>query len=265
MTFFRSALSIGLFLLIACFCASGITAEAPADTAEMKVQELHAGGDKQKHYFVIQHSADAPAEGWRLLFVLPGGSGDAQFHPFVTRIAKHAVPNNYLVVQLAAPVWTPEQAQNLVWPLDRKLAREIKFSTPEFFQAVRKEVSAKYKVDSRYLFTLTWSSSGPVGYALSLDPKSGVTGTFVAMSVFQPRNLPSLTAAKGHRYFIYHSAQDFIPITQAETARDSLQQAGAKVQFQTYQGGHGWHGNIFGDIRSGIQWLEQEAGRASQR
>ncbi|HRJ07308.1 MAG TPA: hypothetical protein PK490_07270 [Prosthecobacter sp.] len=35
-------------------------------------------------------------------------------------------------------------------------------------------------------------------YALLLFPKAGVTGTFVAMSVFYPSTLPSLAAAKGH-------------------------------------------------------------------
>jgi hypothetical protein len=74
------------------------------------------------------------------------------------------------------------------------------------------------------------------GYEFSLLPKSGITGTFVAMSIFQPAALPALTAAKGHPYFIYHSPQDFIPIAQPEAARDALRKAGAIVEFQTYEG-----------------------------
>ena len=89
----------------------------------------------------------------------------------------------------------------------------------------------------------------------------GITGTFVAMSVFHPEALPPLSAAKGHPYFIYHSPQDFIPITQAETARDALQKAGAIVKLETYEGGHGWRGNVFGDIRKGIDWLEEQTGK----
>jgi predicted esterase len=203
---------------------------------------------------------DPPKDGWRTLFVLPGGPGNAEFQPFVTRIAKHALPENYLVVQLVAPVWTAQQAQNLVWPTEKQSVPEAKFTTAEFFLAVRGEVAKAHKLDPRFSFTLTWSSSGTNGYGLSLDPKYGVTGSFVAMSVFHPAELPPLTTAKGRPYYIYHSPQDFIPIAQAEAARDALTKAGAVVEFQSYEGGHGWRGNVFGDIRKGIEWLEGKAG-----
>ena len=65
---------------------------------------------------------------------------------------------------------------------------EVKFTTSEFFLQVRSEVAKANQLDPRYCFTLTWSSSGMNGYGLSLLPKSGVTGTFVAMSVFHPRS-----------------------------------------------------------------------------
>lgn len=232
-----------------------------ADIAAMKVQDLRAAGDQQKRYFVIQHPIEPPKEGWRTLFVLPGGPGDAGFQPFVTRIAKHALPENYLVVQLVAPVWTPEQARNIIWPGKKSGVREAKFTTAEFYQAVRAEVAKAHKLDPRYSFTLTWSSSGTSGYEFSLLPKSGITGTFVAMSVFKPALLPPLSAAKGHPYYLYHSPQDFIPLTEAENARDALKKAGATVEFQTYEGGHGWKGDVFGSIRKGITWLEEQAAK----
>lgn len=234
-------------------------ADVPPDIADMKVQDLRAGGDEKKRYFVIHQETPPPTGGWRTLFVLPGGPGDAQFQPFVTRIAKNALPEGYLVVQLVAPVWTAQQAKDIVWPSHKSGVAGMKFSTTDFFLAVRAEVAKAHKLDSRYCFTLTWSSSGMSGYALSLLPQSGVTGTFVAMSVFQPGALPPLDPAKGHPYFLYHSPQDFIPITQPEAARDALKTAGAIVEFQTYEGGHGWRGNIFGDIRKGIEWLEHQA------
>lgn len=232
--------------------------DIPPDIADMKVQDLRAGGDEKKRYFVIHRPAPPPEQGWRTLFVLPGGSGDAQFQPFVTRIAKNALPDGYLVVQLVAPVWTPQQAKNIVWPDEESGVPEMKFSTTKFFLAVRAEVEKAYKLDPRYSFTLTWSSSGMSGYALSVLPNSGITGTFVAMSVFRPNALPPLASAKGHPYFLYHSPQDFIPIAQAEAARDLLEEAGAAVELQAYGGGHGWHGNIFGDICKGIEWLERQ-------
>ena len=123
----------------------------------------------------------------------------------MTRIAKNALPEGYSWRELVAPVWTPQQAQNIVWPSEKSGVREMKFSTFDFFLAVRTELAKAHKLDPRYSFSLTWSSSGMSGYGFSLLPKSGITGTFVAMSVFQPAMLPPLSAAKGHPYFIYHS------------------------------------------------------------
>ena len=34
---------------------------------------------------------------------------------------------------------------------------------------------------------------------------------------------------------------------------------GATVEFNTYQGGHGWHGDIFGNVRKGVDWLQDHA------
>ena len=244
------------FLLLAvlafCWAPQARAVELPEDIANMRVQDLRAGNDEQKRFFVIHPPVDPPKEGWRVLFVLPGGSGDAQFQPFVTRIAKHALPENYLVVQLVAPVWSAKQAKEFVWPEQKTDAPGMKFGTTQFFTAARAAVAKAHKLDPRYLFTLTWSSSGANGYRLSLLPDSGVTGSFVAMSVFKPDLLPPLSAAKGRPYFLYHSPQDFIPISHAEAARDALTKAGATVQLQTYEGGHGWKGDVFGNIRKGI-------------
>jgi predicted esterase len=260
----RTLVTVTAFLLVS--ASSIIAADVPADIADMKVEDLRAGGDAQKRYFVIQRPAQPPKDGWRTLFVLPGGPGNAEFQPFVTRMAKNAVPEGYLVVQLVAPVWTAQQAENIVWPNEKSGVREMKFSTFDFFFAVRAEVAKAHKLDPRYSFTLTWSSSGMSGYGLSLLPKAGVTGTFVAMSVFHPTTLPAaITRAKGHPYYIYHSPQDFIPIAQAEGARDALQKAGATVEFQTYEGGHGWHGDAFGNIRKGVEWMEEQATKAPRK
>ena len=233
----------------------------PPDLADMQVQDSLAGGDEKKRYFVIRRPGEPPASGWRTLFVLPGGPGSADFQPFVTRIAKFSLPESYLVVQLVAPVWNAEQAQNNVWPSQKLRTRGMKFTTAEFFLAVRAEVAKAHRLDPRSSFTLTWSSSGTNGYALPLIADTKVTGTFVAMSVFKPALLPPLTRAKGHPYFILHSPQDHIPIAEAEAARDALQKAGAIVELQTYEGGHGWRGDAIGNIRKGITWLEQQAAK----
>jgi predicted esterase len=239
-------------------------AEAAADAADIKVQDLRAGGDEKKRYFVNLRPGQPPKDGWRTLYVLPGGPGTAEFQGFVTNIAKSSLPENYLVVQLVAPVWTPQQAQTNVWPMEKDRGREVKFSTVDFFEAVHKEVSKAHKLDPRYIFTLTWSSSGSNGYTFSLLPKSVVTGSFVAMSVFRPDVLPPLSRAKGKPYFIYHSPADSIPFAMAEAARDALKKAGATVELLSYNGGHGWHGDTMGNIRKGVQWLEEQIAKPAK-
>ena len=100
--------------------------------------------------------------------------------------------------------------------------------------------------------------AAPDAYAASLQEKHSIRGSFIAMSVFQPRFLPPLKAANGQAYYLYHSEQDRIcPFRMAEQARKMLGEIGAKVQLETYAGGHGWRGNVYGDIRKGIDWLEK--------
>jgi predicted esterase len=101
-------------------------------------------------------------------------------------------------------------------------------------------MAAKHKLDPGRVFTVTWSSSGPAGYAVSLKNKK-VTGSFIAMSVFKPDMLPPLEKAKGHGYFLYHSQDDEVcPFRMAERAAKELKKNGATVKLATYEGGHGW-------------------------
>ncbi len=77
------------------------------------------------------------------------------------------------------------------------------------------------------------------------------------MSVFSPGRLSPLTNACGRPFYLLHSPEDAIPIRMAEAARDELRKAGAKTELQTYEGGHGWRGDVFGEIRRGVEWLEK--------
>jgi predicted esterase len=85
------------------------------------------------------------------------------------------------------------------------------------------------------------------------------------MSVFKPQVLSNLAAAKGRLYYLLHSPQDFIPIKMAEKARETLRGNGARVELKTYEGGHGWRGDVFGMIRQGLAWLDEQAGSAGNR
>ena len=253
-------------LTVATTLAGVIDAQTP-DASDMTVTEHRAGGDASKLYFVIRKSGTptAPKEGRPLLLVMPGGDGSAEFQPFIKQIARNAVPDGWLVAQLVAPVWDKRQSQQVVWPTAGSHFPAVKFTTEQFITTVVAEVARTGRVDFQRIFTLSWSSSGPAAYAASLDPTTRVTGSFVAMSVFKPQELSNLAAAKGRSYYLLHSPQDFIPIKMAEKARATLQAQGARVEFKTYKGGHGWHGDVFGVIREGLAWLNEHASNAQTK
>ena len=228
--------------------------------------DTRADDDENKRYFLIgSEGAKAPKKGFKLLLVLPGGNGSADFEPFVKRIYKNALNEEYLAAQLVAPVWAEDQAESLVWPTDEHEWKGMEFSTEDFIASVIADVEKEHEIDPSYIFTLGWSSGGPPIYSYSLRKKTRVTGTFVAMSVFKPNQLPSLKAAKGQAYFLLHSPDDFIPIAMAEEAEKQLKKKKAKVELLTYPGGHGWRGNVWGNIKAGIAFLEKNHGKPAKR
>src|SRR5438105_2978850 len=70
---------------------------AQDDVADIPSQDLRIGGDEHQRYFLIgpKDGAKEPKTGYKLLIVMPGGSGDAGFHPFVKRIYTNALPPGY--------------------------------------------------------------------------------------------------------------------------------------------------------------------------
>jgi len=250
--------------MLVCFCFSGKVL-GQDDVANIPSESLTVDGDKNMHYFLIgaDESKPVPKDGFNLVIVLPGGTGGADFNPFVKRIYKNALSEKYLVAQLVSVKWTSKQ--RVIWPTKEAKVEGQKFSTEKFVEAVVKDIKAKYKVNERNIFTLSWSSGGPAAYAISLQKEKSVTGSYIAMSVFKPDTLPTLEQAEGHAYFIDHSPDDKIcPFRMAENAHQILAEHGAKTRLVTYKGGHGWQGDIYGRIRKGIQWL-QLAVRAQQQ
>jgi predicted esterase len=236
-----------------------------ADVADIPSQELRAADDADKRFFLIgpKKGTNAPAQGYSLVVVLPGDDGSADFNPFVRRIYKNARSDAYLVAQPVAPKWTPDQ--QIVWPTKTNPAAKMKFGTEEFIEAAIADVAKKHKIDRTWILTLFWSSSGPAAYAASLRDKSNVRGSLVAMSVFNPKFLPPLKGAKGHAYFLYHSEEDRIcPYRMAKQAEKSLAVNGAKVHLETYEAGHSWRGDVFTDIRNGVEWLEKNREKAGK-
>jgi predicted esterase len=252
-----------LLLLGSVFCAAPAAQE---DVADIASEECLAGKDESKLYLLMEprEGAGKPDAGHPLLLVLPGGGGGVDFHPFVKRIVKHALPEDFVVAQLVSIRWTPEQT--IVWPTEKNRVPKMKFSTEEYAEAVIKEVKKKHKIDPRKIFTLSWSSSGPAAYALSLRPKSKVTGSFVAMSIYKPELLPSRKGARGKAYYIYHSKEDTVcRFSFAEKAVKELDDKGASVKLAAYEGGHGWRGNVYGSIRTGIAWLEEAVAKKDKK
>ena len=78
--------------------------------------------------------------------MLPGGSGDADFHPFVKGIHEHVLDENYLIAQLVAPAWTQDQKQRLVWPIKKNPWQKMQFTTEEFVNAVIADVEERRPV-----------------------------------------------------------------------------------------------------------------------
>ncbi|HPF38442.1 MAG TPA: bifunctional diaminohydroxyphosphoribosylaminopyrimidine deaminase/5-amino-6-(5-phosphoribosylamino)uracil reductase RibD [Phycisphaerae bacterium] len=248
------------FVLMAISLSSGRLPVARAQTNDVDdapSTERFADKDPHKRYFLIGATTAerAPESGFRLLVVLPGGDGGEDFQPFVRRIFSKALPDGYLVAQLVAVKWTEDQ--RIVWPTKKLSVEQQEFTTEEFIESVIRDVKEHCRIDAERVYTLSWSSSGPAAYATALQEKTGVCGSFIAMSVFRPGALPDLKIAKGRSFCIYHSPADRVcPFRMAEQARDALKEAGASVRFQRYDGGHGWRGDVCADIRKGIEWLE---------
>ncbi|MHC4417653.1 MAG: alpha/beta hydrolase, partial [Planctomycetota bacterium] len=248
-------LSFGLFAWVG-LSLVGISV-AQDDVVDVPCSDLFAGGDKNKRYFLIGdgEGAKVPEKGFSLLIILPGGDGGPDFNTFVKRIYKNSLSNRYLVAQLVSVKWTPKQV--IVWPTESVRVDGQKFSTEEFVEAVVGDIKSKYTINEKNIFTLSWSSGGPAGYAISVRKQKSVTGSYIAMSVFKPDNLGSLEHVAGHRYFIDHSPEDKVcPFRMAKSAYKILREHGARTRLVTYKGGHGWRGNVYERIRRGIRWLE---------
>jgi len=232
--------------------------KAPAEQGgETIEQSLLAGGDPMKRYFLYGPKATPPEDPRPLLLIMPGGDGSAEFKPFITNIWRQTAPEDMLVAQLVAPRWGPEQFDNVVWPIAGLPWAEAAFTTEELVSSVVEDIDARYDVDRSRVWILAWSSGGPAAYAALLDGPA--TGAIVAMSVFKPDQLGDLSRAAGKSVYILHSPQDFIPMPFPESARDVLAANGARTRLQTYEGGHGWHGDVFAMIRHGLAWLEDQA------
>jgi predicted esterase len=228
------------------------------DVADVPSAERLADKDPQKKYLLIgpAEGVEPPAKGYGLVLVLPGGDGGAGFQPFVKRIWKHAAPKDVLFAQLHAVEWTRGQFNLVVWPTAASRVKGMKFTTEEFAKAVRDEVGTLRRIDPARTYVMGWSSGGPPAYAIATSKDGGAAGALVAMSVFREFGM-DLSGAKDKSFWLYHSRTDAIcPFALAERAKAALGKTGARVELKEYEGGHGWTGPVFQDLREGFSWLE---------
>jgi len=230
---------------------------APA-AADEDVRVL--GGDPLRRYVLHGPRGAAPAEGFRLLVVLPGGDGSLDFRPFVGSLAAEALPASYLVAQAIAPAWT-DDPERVVWPTRGLEGKRARYESEAVIEAVIADVAKAHRLDERHVYLLGWSSGGPPCYAAAVAKGSRVRGAFVAMSVFKPEQLGSLSGAKKRAFYVLHSPEDFIAMSFPERAVKELAQAGARTTLVTYAGGHGWHGDVHGTIAAGVRWLEESSAK----
>lgn len=252
-----------ILAIIVLLTLGSLGVNAQDDIADVKSQLYKIRGNDNANYFLIEPQAEAatPNSGYSLLVIMPGGNGSAQFLPFSKRIYKHAIPPSFLVVQPVAPRWSPDQA--IVWPTESQQAPGQQFSTEAFIEAVVHDVAKRHKINQEKVFCMAWSSSGPAAYALATRRKSPFKGFYISMSVFKPKQMGKLTRAKRKSFYIEHSREDQVcPYWMAEKAAKQLQNAGARVHFQNYEGGHGWSGPVYQRIGHAITWLENDVASA---
>jgi predicted esterase len=250
-------------------CVCPVLALSRAEGTDIPSEEITLAtpkGAPERSYFFMGPKQDTgkPEKGYGLLLVLPGGDGGRGFHPFVTRIYQNVTGPDWVAAQLIAVRWN--KSKTIVWPTLKTPGRGAVPATERFVEDVITDVAGRVKLDPARIFLLAWSSGGPAAYAASLQKYTSVTGSYIAMSVFKPETLPPLREAQGAAYVIDHSPGDTVcPHWMATKAQELLTKAGAKVLSLTYEGGHGWHGNVYGRLRQGMTWLAKNHGPPDTR
>ena len=88
-----------------------------------------------------KEGATAPKDGYGLLIVMPGGGGGRGFHPFVKRIYKHVLGDDWVAAQPIAVRWSEKQV--IVWPTKGSPVKGMKFTTEEFVEDAIADVRSR--------------------------------------------------------------------------------------------------------------------------
>jgi predicted esterase len=223
-------------------------AEALAERVPEAAQELRSyrppdarfvADDGRRMYLVL--GAEAEAAGPRdLVVVLPGGSGQAlEFRDWLRELAA-PLYDRYLFAVLSAPVWSAEQAGEVVWVTERHRRRyDAEFAVEDFARRVAADLRrAEPTLDQSFL--CAWSSGGPAAYSTVLDRDATFAGAYILASVFKPETL-DLRRAAGRRFFLEQGRDDAVTALRfAVDADQRLRDRGAEVRLEVFDGGHGF-------------------------
>ena len=222
------------------------------DVRDVPAQAYFLDGDAKKEYVLIGKPGSGAAA--KLCIVMPGGPGSIDFLPFVKRILKFGLGDGWLIVEPVAPKWSTDP-NYIVWPSATLPYAPAKFTTEAFLDGILDELPSRLKTPVGLTFMMGWSSSGPAIYSFAGHGKHSITGAFVAMSVFNPQSFAGAHHLKIARFYLLHSPQDFIPMSHPDAAKAALSKLGVPVKLDTYEGGHGWRGPVYDEIRAGFDFL----------
>lgn len=224
---------------------------------DMQVVPTKIGGDKQKFTFVIRHKAKKDAKAKGIGIILPGGFGDVAFLPFCANLfARRAYPNDWIVVELVAPIWGKRTMATTVWPSKTFKLREAKFDTEEFIKATIEELSRDCVPDAPVILQ-AWSSSGHAAISATLEQEE-IDGILLCSSRSPRRLFKPESGAKGKSFFLYHSPDDRVTVfSDPQAAVKFLPDMGARAKLVTFRGGHGWPATAdhAANLRKGIEWI----------
>lgn len=205
-------------------------------------------------FLIPPTAATAPAKGYGLLVVLPGGDGSREFLPWVENAVHAQLPGDFATALVVAPRWAEDQ--KIVWPTVASRVPGMDYSTEEYVRAVVADAGSALPIDPQRVLLLAWSSGGPAAYATLLAGDSPFAGAYVAMSIWPKVDAAALARAKGQRFVLDQSPQDEVTkFHHARRAHAALTDAGAHVRISTYRGGHGWQDLPLPRLKAGFAWL----------
>lgn len=218
--------------------------------------------DNRKTYvqFGPKPGAEKPDGGWKVLLILAGRRGTESETNHCKYICEHAVPDDYIAIQLIAPVWS-DDPNRVIWPTKKLNPQNAKFTTEDFVVEAVNDLKSRLDINENRVFALGWDTGGPAVFANSVFEANPIKGHIIASSLFKPDQWTNPPNAKKQAYYILHAKKNWIDIeTHGQHAVATLSKLGAKTKLFT-DPSHGWGGQENKNITSALNWLETNAGQ----